>query len=160
MSDYEVFDWLFITLLQNFQACGSIYQTGKMFSVTSTEIGRGRSKGGNWQKRWRVSATIFHQIFSVSSSRNMVSYVARANILCMSPDMISASQAASGYGPPPAITFDRFVRACVTVKTLTEAFQRCVQSTARLSFVINVLGSTRIAMVGYKSVMNNSWMCV
>jgi len=29
-----------------------------------------------------------------------------------------------GYGPPPAITFDRFVRACVAIKTLTEAFQR------------------------------------
>lgn len=27
-------------------------------------------------------------------------------------------------GPPPGITFDRFVRACVVVKTLTEAFQR------------------------------------
>ncbi|KAF9049370.1 EF-hand [Hymenopellis radicata] len=30
----------------------------------------------------------------------------------------------TGYGPPPGITFDRFVRACVVVKTLTEAFQR------------------------------------
>ncbi|KAL1746066.1 hypothetical protein HDZ31DRAFT_73124 [Schizophyllum fasciatum] len=29
-----------------------------------------------------------------------------------------------GYGPPPGITFDRFVRACVAVKTMTEAFQR------------------------------------
>ncbi|KAH9180312.1 hypothetical protein EDB89DRAFT_2216779 [Lactarius sanguifluus] len=35
-----------------------------------------------------------------------------------------ASAPTSGYGPPPGITFDRFVRACVTVKTLTEAFQR------------------------------------
>jgi hypothetical protein len=30
----------------------------------------------------------------------------------------------SRYGPPPGITFDRFVRACVVVKTLTEAFQK------------------------------------
>ncbi|KII88693.1 hypothetical protein PLICRDRAFT_176247 [Plicaturopsis crispa FD-325 SS-3] len=30
----------------------------------------------------------------------------------------------AGYGPPPGITFDRFVRACVVVKTLTESFQR------------------------------------
>jgi peflin len=29
-----------------------------------------------------------------------------------------------GYGPPPGITFDRFVRACVAIKSLTEAFQR------------------------------------
>jgi len=28
------------------------------------------------------------------------------------------------YGPSPGITFDRFVRACVAIKTLTEAFQR------------------------------------
>ena len=27
-------------------------------------------------------------------------------------------------GPPPGITFDRFVRACVVVKQLTESFQR------------------------------------
>jgi len=31
---------------------------------------------------------------------------------------------ASAYGSQPGITFDRFVRACVTVKTVTEAFQR------------------------------------
>lgn len=41
-----------------------------------------------------------------------------------------ASQPATpiGYGPPPGITFDRFVRACVAIKTLTEAFQRWVGS--------------------------------
>ncbi|KAJ8519888.1 hypothetical protein ONZ45_g3203 [Pleurotus djamor] len=35
-----------------------------------------------------------------------------------------ASEPAVGYGPPPGITFDRFVRACVVVKTVTEAFQQ------------------------------------
>ncbi|KZT69007.1 EF-hand [Daedalea quercina L-15889] len=35
-----------------------------------------------------------------------------------------ASAPMSGYGPPPGITFDRFVRACVVVKSLTESFQR------------------------------------
>ncbi|KAJ7261334.1 hypothetical protein B0H12DRAFT_1273478 [Mycena haematopus] len=35
-----------------------------------------------------------------------------------------ASAPSAGYGPPPGITFDRFVRACVVVKTLTESFQR------------------------------------
>lgn len=29
-----------------------------------------------------------------------------------------------GYGPKPGITFDRFVRACVMVRTLTEAFRQ------------------------------------
>ena len=27
-------------------------------------------------------------------------------------------------GAPPGISFDRFVRACVVIKTLTESFQR------------------------------------
>ncbi|KAJ3878823.1 hypothetical protein F5051DRAFT_351292 [Lentinula edodes] len=48
----------------------------------------------------------------------------------LSPDLLRmieqkyASAPISGYGPPPGITFDRFVRACVVVKTLTESFQR------------------------------------
>lgn len=37
-----------------------------------------------------------------------------------------ASGPSGGYGPAPGITFDRFVRACVVVKTLTEAFQKYV----------------------------------
>ncbi|KAF9648065.1 EF-hand [Thelephora ganbajun] len=47
----------------------------------------------------------------------------------LSPQLLSlieqkyASGPVAGYGPPPGITFDRFVRACVVVKTLTEAFQ-------------------------------------
>lgn len=36
----------------------------------------------------------------------------------------SAPTAASARGPPPGVTFDRFVRACVVVKTLTESFQK------------------------------------
>ncbi|KAH9934809.1 uncharacterized protein B0H18DRAFT_869195, partial [Fomitopsis serialis] len=35
-----------------------------------------------------------------------------------------ASAPVGGYGPPPGITFDRFVRACVVVKSLSESFQR------------------------------------
>ncbi|CCL99156.1 uncharacterized protein FIBRA_01171 [Fibroporia radiculosa] len=35
-----------------------------------------------------------------------------------------ASGPAPGNGPPPGISFDRFVRACVVVKALTEAFHR------------------------------------
>ncbi|EIN07732.1 EF-hand [Punctularia strigosozonata HHB-11173 SS5] len=48
----------------------------------------------------------------------------------LSPSILSlieqkyATGPSEGYGPPPGITFDRFVRACVVVKTLTESFQR------------------------------------
>jgi len=35
-----------------------------------------------------------------------------------------ANQAAARGGPPPGISFDRFVRACVVVKQLSESFQK------------------------------------
>ncbi|KAK2467034.1 hypothetical protein APHAL10511_001292 [Amanita phalloides] len=35
-----------------------------------------------------------------------------------------ASGPVTEYGPPPAITFDRFIRACVNIKTLTDSFKR------------------------------------
>ncbi|KAF8742738.1 hypothetical protein AX14_002542 [Amanita brunnescens Koide BX004] len=35
-----------------------------------------------------------------------------------------ASGPTTENGPPPTITFDRFIRACVTVKTLTDSFKR------------------------------------
>ncbi|KAF6748716.1 hypothetical protein DFP72DRAFT_556559 [Ephemerocybe angulata] len=35
-----------------------------------------------------------------------------------------ANQAATGRGPAPGISFDRFVRACVVVKQLSESFQK------------------------------------
>lgn len=37
---------------------------------------------------------------------------------------IKASGPAVRGGPPLGITFDRFVRACVAIKQLTEAFRR------------------------------------
>lgn len=40
-------------------------------------------------------------------------------------DIKAASAAAhTARGPPPGISFDRFVRACVVVKQLSEAFGR------------------------------------
>jgi len=35
-----------------------------------------------------------------------------------------ANQTSARGGPPPGISFDRFVRACVVVKQLSEAFQK------------------------------------
>lgn len=37
---------------------------------------------------------------------------------------VKANTAAARGGPPPGISFDRFVRACVVVKQLSEAFTR------------------------------------
>jgi hypothetical protein len=38
-------------------------------------------------------------------------------------DVKAAAPSAHG-GPPPGITFDRFLRACVVIKQLSEAFRR------------------------------------
>ena len=39
-------------------------------------------------------------------------------------DVDKAAGPVAPGGPPPGISFDRFVRACVVIKTLTEAFQK------------------------------------
>lgn len=43
-----------------------------------------------------------------------------------------ASGTITAYGPP-GISFDRFVRACVTIKTLTEAFERFALPPSQIS---------------------------
>ena len=48
-----------------------------------------------------------------------------------------ASGPSTGYGTASGITFDRFVRACVAVKTLREAFQRYVYPDLLLQRVSN-----------------------
>lgn len=52
-------------------------------------------------------------------------------MLLVVSDTAAGGAAAGGMGStgpgargPPGITFDRFVRACVVIKTLTESFQR------------------------------------
>lgn len=40
------------------------------------------------------------------------------------PDPSSATAAKSQYAAPPGITFDRFVRACVVIKQLSESFRK------------------------------------
>jgi Ca2+-binding EF-hand superfamily protein len=54
------------------------------------------------------------QSFGYSFSREILTLVERKY----------SSPPTGARGPPPGISFDRFVRACVAVKTLTEAFQK------------------------------------
>ena len=44
------------------------------------------------------------------------------------PQLFLAAASSGTYGAAAGITFDRFVRACVVVKTLTESFQRYATS--------------------------------
>ena len=70
--------------------------------------------------------------------------------------LVASGPVAAGYGPPPGITFDRFVRACVVVKTLTEAFQKSALFNSPtvieslLTRLVFVTGSILIKTGGFK----------
>ena len=80
----------------------------------------------NWLLPSEVLDTSSLHPYYLWSNRNMVSIALRSvfeqEVLTFTP-VASGPTSMPGYGPPPGITFDRFVRACVVVKTLTEAFQ-------------------------------------
>lgn len=59
----------------------------------------------------------------LASALNSFGYKLSPIILSLIEQKYASGPMATGYGPAPGITFDRFVRACVVVKTLTEAFQ-------------------------------------
>jgi len=60
----------------------------------------------------------------LASALNSFGYKFSAPLLSLiEQKYVASGPAAAGFGPPPGITFDRFVRACVVVKTLSEAFQ-------------------------------------
>jgi len=61
-----------------------------------------------------------HELASALSS---FGYKFSPAILSLIEQKYASGPTAMGYGPSPGITFDRFVRACVVVKTLTESFQ-------------------------------------
>ncbi|KAG1900794.1 EF-hand [Suillus fuscotomentosus] len=79
---------------------------------------------------WKYIAEHFDRDHSGSIDGRELAEALRNFGYSLSPPLLRAleiryaSGATSAYGPPPGITFDRFVRACVTVKTLTETFQR------------------------------------
>jgi len=80
----------------------------------------------DWQDVFRH----FDQDRSGSIDRHELSNALRSFGYNLTPPILMlieqkyATPPSTNYGPPPGITFDRFVRACVAVKTLTEAFQR------------------------------------
>ncbi|KAK7036754.1 hypothetical protein VNI00_011420 [Paramarasmius palmivorus] len=80
----------------------------------------------DWQNVFRH----FDRDRSGSIEGNELSEALRSFGYNLSPNLLRlieqkyASAPVTDYGPAPGITFDRFVRACVVVKNLTESFQR------------------------------------
>jgi hypothetical protein len=56
----------------------------------------------------------------------MVRHILKPTMLTSRLTFSIASGIPDRYGVSAGINFDRFVRACVAVKQLTEAFQKCV----------------------------------
>jgi len=78
-----------------------------------------------WQKVFRH----FDQDHSGSIDGSELAQAIRQFGFNLSPTLLSLleqkySSLPTSYGAPGGITFDRFVRACVVVKTLTEAFNK------------------------------------
>lgn len=98
-----------------------------MFSDISTEIALGPLRVESFLRLFEASDITFHLPFLHLLNTNTVCHGHRfMRAPCLTGLPFAASAPSVGYGPPPGITFDRFVRACVVVKTLTEAFQRYI----------------------------------
>ncbi|KAF5324532.1 hypothetical protein D9611_004548 [Ephemerocybe angulata] len=104
----------------------SIFDTDRSGTINFTEFAGLWKYISDWQNVFRH----FDRDRSGSIEGRELAEALRSFGYNLSPPLLAlieakyASEPVSGYGPPPGITFDRFVRACVAVKTLTEAFQR------------------------------------
>ncbi|KAL0947393.1 hypothetical protein HGRIS_013506 [Hohenbuehelia grisea] len=104
----------------------AIFDTDRSGSIGFSEF------AGLWKyiQDWQNVFRHFDRDHSGSIEGHELAEALRSFGYNLSPNLLTlvehkyASEPATGYGPPPGITFDRFVRACVVVKTLTEAFQR------------------------------------
>ena len=103
-----------------------IFDTDRSGTINFNEF------AGLWKyiSDWQNVFKHFDQDRSGSIEGRELSEALRSFGYSLSPQLLTlveqkyASAPVTGYGPPPGITFDRFVRACVVIKTLTEAFQR------------------------------------
>ncbi|KAF8969911.1 hypothetical protein BDZ97DRAFT_171562 [Flammula alnicola] len=104
----------------------SIFDTDRSGTISFTEFAGLWKYISDWQNVFRH----FDRDRSGSIEGRELSEALKSFGYNLSPQLLTlieqkySSEPVSGYGPPPGITFDRFVRACVVVKTLTEAFQR------------------------------------
>ncbi|KAI0670491.1 EF-hand [Trametes maxima] len=104
----------------------SIFDTDRSGTIGFNEF------AGLWKyiQDWQNVFRHFDRDRSGSIDGSELSEALRSFGYNLSPTLLSlleqkyASGPSDRYGPPPGITFDRFVRACVVVKSLTEAFQR------------------------------------
>ncbi|KIM49272.1 hypothetical protein M413DRAFT_438450 [Hebeloma cylindrosporum] len=105
----------------------AIFDTDRSGTINFTEFAGLWKYISDWQNVFRHfdrdrSGSIEGR--ELSEALKSFGYSLSPHLLTLVEQKYSSEPVAHGYGPPPGITFDRFVRACVTVKTLTEAFQK------------------------------------
>jgi len=121
-GNYEQWDLDTVKMLMN------MFDTDRSGSITFSEF------VGLWNyiKEWQSCYRMFDRDGSGTIDGHELASAMRSFGYNLSPLILSlieqkyviASGPVGGYGAQPGINFDRFVRACVVVKTLSEAFQR------------------------------------
>lgn len=119
-GNWSRFDLDTVKMLMN------IFDTDRSGSIGFNEFAGLWKYIGDWQGVFRH----FDRDGSGSIDGHELAQALRSFGYNLSPGLLQlveqkyASGPSGGYGPPPGITFDRFVRACVVIKTLTEEFQK------------------------------------
>jgi Ca2+-binding EF-hand superfamily protein len=122
-GDWSSFDLDTVQMLMN------IFDTDRTGTISFHEF------GGLWKyiQDWQNVFRHFDQDRSGTIEQHELSNALRQFGYNLSPQLLGllvkkyASVVATerpGHGPPPGITFDRFVRACICVKSMTESFQK------------------------------------
>ncbi|KAI0819208.1 hypothetical protein BC628DRAFT_1404098 [Trametes gibbosa] len=119
-GDWTPFDLDTVKLLM------SIFDTDRSGTIGFNEF------SGLWKyiKDWQNVYRHFDRDQSGSIDRNELADALRQFGYNLSPQLLQLVERKYGSGPPargaplPGITFDRFVRACVVIKQVTESFQR------------------------------------
>ncbi|KAF5358283.1 hypothetical protein D9756_001699 [Leucocoprinus leucothites] len=118
----------------------SIFDTDRSGTISFTEFAGLWKYISDWQNVFRH----FDRDRSGSIEGRELAEALHSFGYTLSPPLLTlieqkyASAPTTGYGPPPGITFDRFVRACVVVKTVTEAFQRFDPFFLVMIFTLNI----------------------
>ncbi|KAH8110544.1 EF-hand, partial [Phellopilus nigrolimitatus] len=119
-GDWSSFDLDTVKLLM------TIFDTDRSGTIGFNEF------AGLWKyiKDWQVVFRRFDQDRSGSIDGRELDNALKQFGYNLSPDLMRLllakyeSVTRHAHGPPPGVTFDRFLRACVAIKQLTESFQR------------------------------------
>ncbi|KAG8798265.1 hypothetical protein FRC16_007597 [Serendipita sp. 398] len=120
-SNWTTFDWDTICMLF------SIFDTNRNGTIGFNEFNGLFKYIEEWQrvfKHWDTDQSGTIEERELAGALNGFGYNLSPQLIQLIVNKYSGAPISRGYGAaPPAITFDRFIRACVVVKQLSEAFR-------------------------------------